>query len=210
MNRRINSQVSTSSKKRNRRGVFILLLLMVLCVFLFLSMAQANKQFDTNSSGYDNYGRYYRGTNGVNEGKMGGRGDGATGNLAVFLLIAANLTVAISIILKGTKRLYPMSKETTDSLNAFNRTQKKYLMAFHYILNPIAICVAFVHYHLSTCRSILPDTALVLFLIIAILGLVLKYRLIRGAIYKVIYSLHCSWITLASMVVILTIGHATI
>jgi len=161
-------------------------------------------------NGYEDQKGYYYGDTGFPDGERGGKGNGATGALAAFLLVLANLTVVLSLILKGINRLFLSSQEGKKSISDFNRAQKKYLRGLHYYLNPIAICIAMIHFHLSTCRSMLPDAALILFIILGVMGVILRFHLIPKNMYKAVYSLHCSWIVFLSTFLLIMIGHATI
>jgi hypothetical protein len=128
--------------------------------------------------------------------------------MAAILLVVANVTVLLSLILKGVKRLFSLSAEARNSISGFNNAQKKYLRKLHYILNPIAICIAVVHFHLSTCRSILPDMGLLLFIVIGVLGIISKFQLSPKSMHKAVYGLHCSSIIFIGLILLLTIGHA--
>lgn len=207
MNRDISSEILI-----NRSDYFRIVLKVVSFLLFFvgsLTTVYAD-DYHMGLKGYSSHEGYYYGGNEFQSGEKGDRGNGATGGLAAFLLISANLTVLLSLIHKGINRLFPLTQETKDSIGAFNRSQKRYLRALHYYLNPIAICIAFIHFHLSTCRSILPDAALMLFVILGALGVIMKYRLCPGDIYKVVYRMHCSWIVFSIVVMVLTIGHATL
>lgn len=183
----------------------------MLSVFISLSFPTLILADDFNKDGgdfrgYENSEGYY----GDNNFRGGEKGNGATGGVAALLLVLANFTVFLSLILKGINRLFSSSPETKNSISAFNHAQKKYLRGLHYYLNPIAICIAIVHFYLSSCRSILPDMALILFLIIGILGLLLKFKLSPKSMYKAVYGFHCSSITFSLVILILAIGHGMI
>jgi hypothetical protein len=203
MSRGVNPGISTNGS--NRLGIIIMLVLSLLLFMVPLTMVYAGDY----GWGPGGRGGYYEG-DGFQSGEMGERGNGATGGLAAVLLVLANVTVLLSLILKGINRIFPMDEETKASIRAFNSSQKKYLKGLHYYLNPIAICIAFIHFHLSTCRSILPDAALILFFMLGVMGVVLRFRLCAKGLYKMVYSLHCSWIVFAIVIMLLTIGHATI
>ena len=198
-------------KKLNHFSTFCTML----SVFLFLLfltplspvLADGFNKGGGDFRGFENREGNY-GDNGFQGGERGDRGNGPTGGLAALLLVLANATVFLSLILKGINRFFSSSPETKKSISAFNQAQKKYLRGIHYYLNPIAICIAFVHFHLSTCRSILPDAALILFLIIGALGLILKFKLSPKNMYKAVYGLHCSSITFSLVILLLVIGHA--
>ena len=135
-------------------------------------------------------------------------GNEATGQIAAWLLVSANLTVLFSIITKGAKRFLPLKPQTKSSIKAFNQLQKKYLMRFHFLLNPIALCVAFFHFLLSSCRSSpLPEWGLLLVTMMVALGLVLKFKVAPGWVRRVVYRLHTTPATSSMMILLLVVGH---
>jgi len=135
-------------------------------------------------------------------------GNEATGQIAAWLLVSANLTVLFSIITKGANRFLPLKPQTKNSIKAFNQLQKKYLMRFHFLLNPIALCVAFFHFLLSSCRSSpLPEWGLLLVTMMVALGLVLKFKVAPGWVRRVVYRLHTTPATSSMMILLLVVGH---
>jgi hypothetical protein len=211
MNRSVKSGISISMKKSSQ---FTNILIMLSCILFFAFLTYPSSVFadDLNKrnmdfKGYESQQGYFLGENDFHEGARNEKGNEATGVIAAFLLVLANLTVLLSLILKGINSLFSLSTETKTSISAFNRAQKKYLRRLHYILNPIAICIAIVHFHLSSCSSVLPDLALILFLVLGILGLILKFQLSPRSTHKVVYGVHCSSITFSGMVLLLAIGH---
>jgi hypothetical protein len=211
MSRSIKSIKSISHNKSIQLGnKSIIIFLLLFFVFPATPSLIFADVFDKEGRDFieeESRGKYYR-DHSLQGDARGEKGNGATGVLAAFLLLLANLNVLLSIIVKGLNRLFSFSPETKNSISSFNRVQKKYLSGLHYILNPIAICIAIVHFYLSSCRSILPDVALILFLVIGILGLLLKFKLLPKAIYNVSYGLHCSSITFAALIFLMAIGHA--
>lgn len=158
--------------------------------------------------GHESREGYYLGGSDFPEGAGDKKGNEATGMVAAILLVVANVTVLLSLILKGIKRLFPLSAGARNSISGFNNAQKRYLRKLHYILNPIAICIAVLHFHLSTCRSILPDLALFLFIVISVLGIISKFQLSPKSMHKAVYGLHCSSIIFISLILLLAIGHS--
>ena len=140
--------------------------------------------------------------------EKGAEGNEATGQIAAWLLVSANLTVLFSIITKGANRFLPLKPQTKNSIKAFNQLQKKYLMRFHFLLNPIALCVAFFHFLLSSCRSSpLPEWGLLLVTMMVALGLVLKFKVAPGWVRRVVYRLHTTPATSSMMILLLVVGH---
>ena len=73
-------------------------------------------------------------------------GNETAGQITLWLLIAANLPVALSVLIKATNRFAPLGDKLRSSLAGFNRFQKKHLMFLHYYLNPAILGVAIWHY----------------------------------------------------------------
>jgi hypothetical protein len=138
-------------------------------------------------------------------------GNELTGQAAAWLLVSANLTVLFSLLLKGANRFLPLKPQTKSSIKAFNQFQKKYLMRFHFLLNPIALCVAFLHFLLSSCRiSPLPEWGLLLVTMMVALGVVLKFKVAPGWLRRVIYRLHTTPATSSMVILLLVVGHLVV
>jgi hypothetical protein len=179
-------------------------------LFFLVFMSSPNIVFaagDRDFRGYESREGFY-GDNAFRNDPRGEKGNGATGGIAALLLVLANVTVLLSLIIKGLNSLFSLSPETRTSISAFNKAQKRYLRGMHYILNPTAIGVAVVHFYLSSCRSMLPDMTLILFLFVGVLGLILKFKLSPKSMYKAVYGLHCSSVTFVALIFLLAIGHA--
>lgn len=197
------------TSERGSQNIRIFMILVSVLFFLFISSTCPVLADDSNKRGHKGYQSYednYAGYAFPGDHR-GEEGNGATGVIAALLLVLANLTVLLSLILKGINKFFHVSTETRTSISEFNQRQKRYLRGMHYILNPIAICVAVVHYHLSSCHSILPDMALVIFLIIGVLGFLIKFKLSPAGIKKSVYGLHCSSITFFGLIILLAVGH---
>jgi hypothetical protein len=142
---------------RGRIKIFSILIPLVLVAFLvWPRVAVANdhkrresdyKRYESTKGHFDYNDRKKRQVENKDEGNE------VTGQTAARLLVAANLTVALSILMKGVIRYYPLEPETKSSIKRFNQFQKKYLMRFHYILNPLALCTGVLHFLLSFCRK---------------------------------------------------------
>lgn len=140
--------------------------------------------------------------------KKDDEGNEATGQTAAWLLVAANLTIALSILIKGGSRFLPLNSQIKDSMKRFNQLQKKHLMRFHYVLNPIALCVAFFHFLLSSCRSSpLPEWGLILVTMMVFFGLILKFKVSPKGMRKFVYRLHTAPATFFIMILLLVVGH---
>ncbi|MHC1745111.1 MAG: hypothetical protein AB9873_19070 [Syntrophobacteraceae bacterium] len=141
-------------------------------------------------------------------GKGRDKGNETTGEITAWSLGVANLTVALSILIRWLRELTPLAPETKSVLARFNSTQKKYLMQLHYVLNPVILLVAVVHWSLSRCKStVLPEWGLLTMGALAALGIVLKFRLCSKDTLKNVYKIHTQPILLLLLFAFLIIGH---
>jgi hypothetical protein len=85
--------------------------------------------------------------------KGGDKGNETAGEIAAWLLAAANITVAMSLCIKGIQRFAPLAPSGKKSLADFNRFQKKQLMPVHYYLNPAVMGIVLWHWLTSCCES---------------------------------------------------------
>ncbi|UCF84571.1 MAG: hypothetical protein JSV50_02765 [Desulfobacteraceae bacterium] len=135
-------------------------------------------------------------------------GNEVTGQTAAWVFVAANLTVALSILMKGVSRYLPLEPKTKSSIKRFNQFQKKYLMRFHYILNPLALCIAIFHFLLSHCgKSSLPEWGLIFVTMMVFLGLMVKFKVPPKWIRRFVYRLHTGSATFSIMIILLVVGH---
>ena len=138
-------------------------------------------------------------------------GDETTGQIAAWLLAAVNLTVALSISIKGINRFVAISPDLQHSLKKFNLFQKRHLMRFHYYGNPLILGVALLHWLSSRCRSTsLPEWALGMMILVAALGLVLKFKLCPKTLQKNVHKLHTQPLMFLALVTVLVIGHTIV
>ncbi len=143
---------------------------------------------------------------------FGGRGrdegNEATGQIAGWSLAAANLTVALSFLIREGKRFASLGPEVKSRLSKFNITQKKYLMRLHYLLNPLILLVAVLHWSLSRCKSTaLPEWGLLIMCGIAALGITLKFKLCPKSFVRHLYRIHTHPVLIMIMIALLVIGH---
>ena len=135
-------------------------------------------------------------------------GNETAGQIAAWLLVAANLPVALSVFIKWTNRLAPINMGLKNALSGFNRFQKKNLMRFHYLLNPVVLGIALWHWLSSRCQStVLPEWGLIAMVGLITLGLIMKLGLCPKPLRKGLYRLHTQPLVFAAMVTVLTIGH---
>jgi len=138
-------------------------------------------------------------------------GQETTGQMAAWLLGFANLTIALSILIKWTKRFAPLKPEMESSLNRFNTLQKKFLRPLHYYLNPLILCVALLHWSMSRCRSTsLPEWGLLMMSVLVILGIALKFNLCPKTMKAKVYKWHSQPALFVALTLILVLGHSIV
>lgn len=135
-------------------------------------------------------------------------GNETAGQIAAWLLLAANLPVMVSILIKSTNRFMPLGAELKSALTNFNRAQKKYLMQGHYYLNPVILGVVIWHYISSRCVSTsLPEWGLLLMVGFVVFGILIKFKLCPKAFRKNVYQIHTQPLLFVAMILVLTVGH---
>jgi hypothetical protein len=203
------ANVASPKDFRMVRMILISLLLLILQVFPSLLLADDHKTGNKHLNQHEIRKEHNNSDhNSGGQVEKGAEGNETTGQIAAWLLVSANLTVLFSIITKGANRFLPLKPQTKNSIKAFNQLQKKYLMRFHFLLNPIALCVAFFHFLLSSCRSSpLPEWGLLLVTMMVALGLVLKFKIAPGWVRRVVHRLHTSPVTFSMMILLVVVGH---
>ena len=197
---------------RNYGKIFFISILLILSIFQVapdLVIADDHKADQRHYKRYEN-SKEHRDYDDHNKRrvKKDDEGNETTGQTAAWLLAAANLTVVVSILMKGASRLLPLEPQTKSSFKNFNQFQKKHLMRFHYVLNPVALCIAFFHFLLSYCRSSpLPEWGLILVTVMVFLGLILKFKVSPKGMRKSVYRLHTTPATFLIMILLLVAGH---
>ena len=143
--------------------------------------------------------------------KKDDEGNETAGQVAAWLLAAANLPVTVSVLIKGINRVRSLGSGLKNALMRFNRYQKNHLMRFHYVVNPLVLGVALWHWLSSRCRStVLPEWGLIVLAALVVLGLIVKFKLCPPMLRKSIYRLHTQPLVLLTMVTVLAIGHLLI
>lgn len=143
--------------------------------------------------------------------KAGDKGNETAGEIAAWLLAAANITVAMSLCIKGIQRVTPLAPAAKKSLTDFNRFQKKQLMPVHYCLNPAVMGIVLWHWLTSCCKSTaLPEWGFLLMVVLMTLGILLKFKLCPKSLRKSVYQLHTQPLFFMSTIAILAIGHAIV
>ena len=138
-------------------------------------------------------------------------GNETAGQIAAWLLLAANLPVGLSLLVKGTNRFKPLKAEFKSALTNFNRVQKKALMPIHYYLNLAILGIVSWHWLTSRCKSsALPEIGLLVMLGLVCLGMLMKFKLCPKAVRKYVYQIHTQPVIFLSLVLVLTVGHLMI
>ncbi|MEJ2658303.1 MAG: hypothetical protein P8012_14100, partial [Desulfobacterales bacterium] len=139
--------VSSPMFNRNLFVIIISLIVLAFHVYPSLLAADDNKRFGAYYKRHENITEHHdHDDHNRRRIKKDDEGNETTGQTAAWLLVAANLTASLSILIKGTNRLLPLSSQMKSSLKNFNHLQKKHLMRFHYVLNPAALGIAFFHF----------------------------------------------------------------
>jgi len=189
--------------------ISVLLILLVSQVVPDLVIADDHKTNKRHYKRYENIKEHHDyDDHNRRQAKKDDEGNETTGQTAAWLLVAANLTIAFSILIKGASRFLPLYPQTKSSFKSFNQLQKKHLMRFHYVLNPVALGIAFFHFLLSSCRSSsLPEWGLIMLTVMVFLGLILKFKLSPKGMRKTVYRLHTTSASFLIMILLLVAGH---
>jgi hypothetical protein len=138
-------------------------------------------------------------------------GNETAGQIAAWLLVGANLTIAMSILFRWVNNFTPLGLKLKSLLSSFNRSQKKHLMFLHYYLNPVILGIVLWHWLTSRCSSsALPEMGLMVMMVLMGLGIVLKFRLCPMNLRKKVYQIHTHLIFFLSMVLALVVGHTIV
>ncbi len=149
-----------------------------------------------------------RGENGLEEKN---EGDEITGQTTAWLFGLVNLTVILSLFIKGIIRYFPSAPQVQKSLRKFNQFQKKHLIKIHYFLNPVALGIAIFHFSLSSCPlSPLPELGLCFISLLLVLGIILKIKGSPKVIRRFAYKIHTHPIISIMLVSVVLTGHLLI
>ncbi len=147
----------------------------------------------------------------TSEHGKGDKGNELTGETAAWIFAAANLPVLLSLLVRGLINGIAVAGELKDRLKRFNQAQKKFLMPFHFILNPLALLLAFIHFSLSQCRSSsLPEWGLAVMASLALIGMVVKFKVSPRNMRKTFCQIHTNPLPIALLVIILWVGHSIV
>ncbi len=197
--------------KRRRKIFFILIPLMLFAFHIWPGVVAADdhKRRESHDKEYENRKeRFDHDHHDRRRVKKDDEGNETTGQTAAWLLAAANLTIAFSILMKWANRFLPIDPQMKRSFKRFNQLQKKHLMRFHYVLNPVALGLAVLHFLLSSCRSSpLPEWGLIWVTVMVSLGLIVKFKLSPKGMRKSVYRLHTKAAAFLVMIFLLVTGH---
>jgi len=138
-------------------------------------------------------------------------GNETAGQIAAWLLAGANLTIAMSILIRWINLFAPLGANWKSSLSNFNRFQKRHLMFLHYSLNPAILGIVLWHWLTSICKSsALPEMGLVMMVILMSLGIALKFKLCPTNLRKSVYQIHTHPVFFLVIIFALVIGHTIV
>lgn len=197
---------------RERKTIFYLLILSAMFFFLVWpntimaddhkSREGYNKRYEAEKGHSD-----YTHANG-RQIKKGDDGNEISGLTTAWLLVFANLTIVLSILLKAMIHYFPLEPEGKSSIKRLNRFQKKHLLRFHYVLNPAALVLGCFHFILSSCQSsFLPEWGLIMVSVMVFLGIILKFQLFPRKVGRLVYRLHTTPVLLILFVFLVVTGH---
>ncbi len=173
----------------------------------------SSKISDDNDDVHDNWnnrdGDSHRKKNKV----RGGNDDGneTTGQIAGWLFAFANITVVFSLLSKISNRYLSFSDDLNTQIKHLNQLQKKYLNHIHYIFNVLALCVVFVHFLLSSCRStMLPEIGMMIMACLIGSGVMVKFRVLPKPSQKWIYTIHTHFLPFLILVITIILGHSVV
>lgn len=135
-------------------------------------------------------------------------GNETAGQIAAWLLLMANLPVAVSLLVKGTNRYMPLGDQARKALVNFNRVQKKRLMPIHYYLNLAILGIVLWHWLASRCKSsALPELGLAVMVTLISLGFLMKFNLVPRPFRRYARQIHTQPVIFLAMFLVLTVGH---
>lgn len=175
--------------------------------FICLSAVSTPADDDHRKKGWRNHDKHHESP--LRRG--GDKGNETAGQMGAWLLAAANLPVALSLMIKGVNRFTPISTGVKKTLSDLNRSQKKLLMRFHYFLNPFILAIVIWHWSTSCCRSTaLPEWGAFLMAGVMALGIILKLSLCPKSLRKGVHRIHTQPLVFMAIILVLTVGHAII
>jgi hypothetical protein len=197
---------------RKRKTIFYLMLLSA----MFFCLVWPNTIMADDHKSRDGYNKRYEAKKGNfdytrangRQIKKGDDGNEISGLTTAWLLVLANLTIVLSILLKAIIHYFPLEPGGKSSFRRLNRLQKKHLMRFHYVLNPAALVLGFFHFILSSCQSSsMPEWGLIMVSVMVFFGIILKFQLFPRKVGRLVYRLHTTPVLLILLVFSVVTGH---
>ncbi|RJR55165.1 MAG: hypothetical protein C4576_00095 [Desulfobacteraceae bacterium] len=140
--------------------------------------------------------------------ERGEKGNEATGQIAAWIFVLANLKVGIAILARFAARVSGLRSKFGASLSRLSRFLNKHLRKIHYFLNTAAFFVAFLHFLLSSCRSsTLPEWGLVFTGAMVLMGLMVTFKMSFKWMRKAVYRVHTSPLSFVMVIGTLIAGH---
>ena len=161
----------------------------------------------------DGHGKYKMNFENEDQHRLGfmesdNEGNETAGQIAAWLLLVANFTIIVSILIMWINRFTQLAPGFKKALTNLNRFQKKHLMRFHYYLNPMIAGIVLWHWLSSSCKSTaLPEWGLLIMFMLISLGILLKYKIGPKPIRKIVFQIHTQPFIFIAMILVLTIGH---
>lgn len=188
---------------KQKRVMAALVVISVICFGCFVSVSGMAHDKHGKGGGVEKGGEH-----GILLWEKEDEGSETAGQISAWLLVVANFSVVLSILIKWIDRFLPLGDRPKSLFMNFNRFQKKHLMVAHYYLNPVVLGVVVWHYMSSRCRSTsLPEWGLVLMVCFMTFGILVKFRLCPKVFRKRVYQIHTQPMILVVMVLVLTVGH---
>lgn len=123
--------------------------------------------------------------------ELGEKGNEAAGQAAAWIFALANLKLGVAILVRWMNRFSVSGSKLGRSATGVTRFLNKHLRKAHYVLNPAALSVAFLHFLLSSCRSSpLPEWGLLMVAVMVLLGLMVKFKVSFKWMRKFVYRVH--------------------
>ena len=105
--------------------ISLLFILSIVQIFPDLVIADDHKTNKRHYKRYENNREYHDDDNHKRRRvKKDDEGNETTGHTAAWILVAANLTIALSILIRGGSRFLPLNTQIKDSMKRFNQLQK--------------------------------------------------------------------------------------
>lgn len=142
------------------------------------------------------------------EHEDGEEGNEATGQVAAWIPVLANLKVGVAVLARWLNRLSGSGSKVGRSATGVSRFLTKRLRKVHYVLNPIALATAFLHFLLSSCRSSpLPEWGLLMVTVMVLLGLMVKFKISFNWMRKFVYRVHTASVSFLLLIFVLLTDH---